>query len=220
MASTWQDILGEEKQKDYFKNILETIRLQRNSGEIIYPQNSEIFNALKITELEQVKVVILGQDPYHGPGQAHGLCFSVNQGIKPPPSLVNIFKELNSDLQLPIPNHGCLTSWAKQGVLLLNSSLTVKAGLPLSHANLGWETFTDYIIQQISNHKENVAFVLWGSFAQKKSALINRSKHLILQAPHPSPLSSHRGFFGSKHFSQINRYLQKNNLAPIDWNLE
>ncbi len=220
MNITWQETLAAEKQKDYFKNIIEKVNQARAAKEIIYPKNTEIFNALKTTELHQVKVVILGQDPYHGPNQAHGLCFSVNHGITPPPSLVNIFKELRSDLGLPIPKHGCLTSWAEQGVLLLNSSLTVKAGSPLSHAKLGWEIFTDYIIKLVSDRRTGVVFLLWGSFAQKKAVLIDHTKHLILQAPHPSPLSSHRGFFGCKHFSKTNEYLANSGHLPINWSLK
>ena len=218
--SDWKTLLGDERNKEYFLSITRFIEQQRASGKVIYPPNSEIFNALAFTPLDKVRVVILGQDPYHGPGQAHGLSFSVRPGIAFPPSLQNIFKELKEDLGIPIPTHGCLEHWARQGVLLLNASLSVESGKPLSHSKIGWERFTDAIIAKISAHHTGLIFVLWGSFAQQKMELIDRSKHTILKAPHPSPLSAHRGFFGCKHFSQINVILRAQGLSEIDWGLQ
>lgn len=216
---TWSHLLSEEKHKAYFQKIWHHVQQQRRAGVEVYPKQEDIFNALKYTPYDQVKVVILGQDPYHGPGQAHGLCFSVAKGIKPPPSLVNIFKELQRDLGLAIPTHGCLEHWARQGVLLLNTVLTVEAGQPQSHAALGWETFTDAIIASLNQHTTPIVFLLWGSAAQKKAALIDTRKHVILRAPHPSPLSAHRGFLGCGHFSQTNKILGANGQQPIDWSL-
>lgn len=215
---TWTEALGEEKQQPYFQHILDTVRAERESGQIIYPPATDVFNAFKATEFNQVKVVILGQDPYHGAGQAHGLAFSVQQGVRIPPSLQNIYKELSTDIAgFQIPKHGNLQHWAEQGVLLLNTVLTVREGQAHSHAALGWETFTDKVIRQLADHRENLVFILWGSHAQKKGAFIDRNRHLVLTAVHPSPLSAARGFFGSKPFSQTNHYLQQHGLSPIDW---
>ena len=215
---TWTEALGEEKQQPYFQHILDTVRAERESGQVIYPPATDVFNAFKATEFNQVKVVILGQDPYHGAGQAHGLAFSVQQGVRIPPSLQNIYKELSTDIAgFQIPKHGNLQYWAEQGVLLLNTVLTVREGQAHSHAALGWETFTDKVIRQLADHREHLVFILWGSHAQKKGAFIDRSRHLVLTAVHPSPLSAARGFFGSKPFSQTNHYLQQHGLSPIDW---
>jgi uracil-DNA glycosylase len=216
---TWQTVLAGEKQQPYFQNILDFLKNQKAKGKIIYPKSSDIFNALKYTPFENVKVVIIGQDPYHGPNQAHGLCFSVQAGIKPPPSLENIFKELHEDIGMPTPNHGNLEKWAQQGVLLLNAVLTVEAGKPQSHANIGWEIFTDKIIRVLNEEKEGLIFLLWGSPAQKKGSIINSQRHHILKAPHPSPLSASRGFFGCRHFSKTNDLLRKMGKEPIDWSL-
>lgn len=215
---TWTEALGEEKQQPYFQHILDTVRAERESGKVIYPPATDVFNAFKATEFNQVKVVILGQDPYHGAGQAHGLAFSVQQGVRIPPSLQNIYKELSTDIAgFQIPKHGNLQHWAEQGVLLLNTVLTVREGQAHSHAALGWETFTDKVIRQLADHREHLVFILWGSHAQKKGAFIDRNRHLVLTAVHPSPLSAARGFFGSKPFSQTNHYLQQHGLSPIDW---
>jgi len=218
-CESWSTALAGEKEKPYFKNILNFVRKEREAGKTIYPAPENVFNALKSTPFDQVKVVILGQDPYHGPSQAHGLCFSVQKGIKTPPSLVNIFKEIHDDLGLSIPKHGCLQHWADQGVLLLNTVLTVEAGKAHSHANIGWETFTDKVIQTLVDHREGIVFLLWGSHAQKKAAFINPTQHYLLKAPHPSPLSAHRGFLGCKHFSKTNKILQQLGKTPIDWSL-
>lgn len=215
---TWQDALGSEKQQPYFQEILERVRAERQSGRTIYPPAADVFNAFKATDFHQVKVVVLGQDPYHGAGQAHGLAFSVRPDIPIPPSLANIYKELATDIDgFRIPQHGCLQRWAEQGVLLLNTVLTVRAGQAHSHAPLGWERFTDHVIAQLNEHREHLVFLLWGSHAQKKGAFIDRSRHLVLTAPHPSPLSAYRGFFGCRHFSQANAYLQAHGLSGIDW---
>lgn len=215
----WKTVLGKEKQQPYFRQIIDRVNHEISSGKIIYPTNENIFNALKLTPFDQVKVIIIGQDPYHGPDQAHGLCFSVQHGIQPPPSLQNIFKEIHNDLGLPIPKHGNLEKWAKQGVLLLNTTLTVEAHKPQSHANFGWDKFTNRIIELLNEKKSGLVFILWGSSAQKKSELIDPTKHCILKAAHPSPLSAHRGFFGCKHFSKVNEYLKKQGNTPIDWSL-
>ncbi len=213
--SVWYEKLNKEMNLPYFLELKQFVDNERKQH-VIYPKEDEVFNALKVTPFEKVKVIILGQDPYHGLNQAHGLSFSVNKGIKAPPSLVNIFKELNSDLGCSIPNHGYLMNWAEQGVLLLNATLTVRAGSPGSHQNKGWEKFTDKIIQIISEEKEHCVFLLWGNYAKGKIPLINSQKHLVLAAAHPSPLA--RGaFFGSKHFSQTNNYLKSKNLEPVDW---
>ena len=217
---SWENVLGAEKQKPYFQDLLARVEQSRTQGKTIYPGNSEIFNALKLTPLEKVKVVIIGQDPYHGPNQAHGLCFSVKRGTPPPPSLENIFKELQSDLGLQRPTHGCLEKWAKQGVLLLNSVLTVESGNPGSHSTWGWQIFTDHIIKSLSESCPYLVFVLWGAYAQKKEDLIDKKKHTVISSPHPSPLSAHRGFLGSKPFSKCNNLLKAQGLEPIDWSLD
>jgi uracil-DNA glycosylase len=192
---------------------------QREAGKRIFPKGSEWFRALDLTPLDQVRVVILGQDPYHGPGQAHGLCFSVPNGVRPPPSLVNIYKELESDLGIKPAQHGFLEHWAKQGVLLLNSVLTVEMGQAASHRDRGWERFTDAIIAEVNARTEPTVFMLWGSYAQKKAAFVDTSRHLVLKAPHPSPLSAHSGFFGCGHFSKANAFLESKGLQPVDWAL-
>lgn len=215
----WKEALKTEFTKPYFLQIITFLRSEKMARKTIYPPGSLIFNAYNTTPIDKVKVVILGQDPYHGPGQAHGLCFSVSDGIPPPPSLVNIYKELNSDIGMPIPAHGNLTKWAEQGVFLINASLTVQAASPMSHAKIGWAGFTDATIRRISELRENVAFLLWGKFAQEKQSLIDETKHLVLKAAHPSPLSAYNGFLGCKHFSKTNEYLIKNKLTPIDWTL-
>ncbi|WP_411166128.1 Uracil-DNA glycosylase [Aeromonas sp. DSM 116730] len=215
---TWKDVIGSEKEQDYFKATLATVREEREAGKVIYPPATEVFNAFKLTELDSVKVVILGQDPYHGPDQAHGLCFSVLPGVRTPPSLVNIYKEMQRDLpDFVTPGHGFLESWATQGVLLLNTVLTVQAGMAHSHAHLGWETFTDRVIERINSHCQGVVFLLWGAHAQKKGRFIDRARHHVLTAPHPSPLSAHRGFIGCGHFSEANRLLVQQGMSPIDW---
>ncbi len=215
---TWHDALGAEKQQPYFQHILSTVKAERASGQTVYPPAADVFNAFKATEFGQVKVVILGQDPYHGAGQAHGLAFSVRPEVDIPPSLANIYKELATDIEgFHIPNHGYLQHWADQGVLLLNTVLTVRAHQAHSHAALGWEQFTDRVIAQLNEYRRNVVFMLWGSHAQKKGAFIDRSRHLVLSAPHPSPLSAYRGFFGCRHFSQANAYLQQHGLGAVDW---
>ncbi|MDF7676220.1 uracil-DNA glycosylase [Neisseriaceae bacterium ESL0693] len=217
---TWHQAIGAEKQQAYFQQILQTVRAERQAGEIIYPPAPDVFNAFKATEFDQVKVVILGQDPYHGANQAHGLSFSVREGVAIPPSLVNIYKELADDIEgFRIPQHGYLQAWAQQGVLLLNTVLTVRAGRAHSHAELGWETFTDHVINALNHQREHIVFLLWGSHAQKKGAMINRQKHLVLTAPHPSPLSAYRGFLGCRHFSKANTYLKENGLTPINWQI-
>ena len=212
-------MLAEEEQQSYFQAILKQVAAEREQGITIYPQNSEIFNALKSTEFEDVKVVIIGQDPYHGPGQAHGLCFSVQKGVRTPPSLKNIFKELHRDLGIDIPDHGNLQPWTEQGVLLLNAVLTVQHKQAGSHAKIGWEQFTDKIISVLNQQREKIVFLLWGSYAQKKGAIIDRDKHLVLSTTHPSPFSAHRGFLGSSHFSTCNQYLEENGREEINWQI-
>lgn len=220
MMQTWQEAIGAEKAQPYFRQILTHVRAERESGQTVYPPAADVFNAFKYTEFADVKVVILGQDPYHNEGQAHGLAFSVREGVAVPPSLVNIYKELADDIAgFSVPPHGCLTRWAEQGVLLLNTVLTVRAHRAHSHADLGWETFTNRVVAQINAGRENVVFMLWGSHAQKKGAMIDRSRHLVLSAPHPSPLSAYRGFFGCRHFSRANAYLAAHGITPIDWQL-
>ena len=215
---SWQDALGEEKQKPYFVDLMQRVAQARASGTVIYPDKSDVFNALKFTPLESVKVVILGQDPYHGPNQAHGLCFSVLPGVKIPPSLRNIYKELSADISgFEPPEHGNLTAWAEQGVLLLNTVLTVEQGQAHSHANWGWERFTDVVIDAVNRHTQNVVFLLWGSHAQKKGKQVDTSRHKVLTAPHPSPLSAHRGFLGCQHFSQANTYLREHGKTAVNW---
>ncbi|MEO8582948.1 MAG: uracil-DNA glycosylase [Flavitalea sp.] len=219
MEESWKAVLKNEFTKPYFLEAVTFIKTEKALGKIIYPPGSLYFNAFNTTPFDKVKVVILGQDPYHGKGQAHGLSFSVPNGIKPPPSLVNIFKEMREDTGAPIPQCGNLTHWAQQGVLLLNACLSVRENEPLSHAKIGWMSFTDSVISKISAEKKNVVFLLWGKFAQEKQALINETKHLVLRAAHPSPFSAFNGFFGSKHFSKTNEYLMRSGLDPIDWSL-
>ena len=216
IEKSWKEVLQTEFDKPYFENLVGFVK-QEYASQTIFPPAGQIFNAFNTCPFNNVKVVILGQDPYHGPRQAHGLCFSVNDGIQFPPSLQNIFKEINSDLGIPMPKSGNLTRWAEQGVLLLNATLTVRASQAGSHQGRGWEEFTDAVIKIISEKSENVVFILWGSYAIKKKALIDASKHCILTAPHPSPLSSYRGFFGCKHFSQTNTYLTSKGKTPIEW---
>ena len=218
MMQTWQQALGAEKEAPYFQQLLAAVRAEREQGITVYPPAAEVFNAFKATDLAGVKVVILGQDPYHGPRQAHGLAFSVREGVAVPPSLLNIYKELSQDIAgFHMPQHGCLQAWAEQGVLLLNTVLTVRAGQAHSHAALGWERFTDRVVAVLNEEREHLVFMLWGSHAQKKGAIIDRSRHLVLTAPHPSPLSAHRGFFGCRHFSQANSYLKQQGLTEINW---
>lgn len=213
---SWNTELATEWEKPYFENLTAFVR-QEYAQKRIYPPGSQIFAAFNATPFDKVKVVILGQDPYHEPGQAHGLCFSVNEGVAFPPSLQNIFKEIQSDIGTPIPNNGDLTRWATQGVLLLNSTLTVEAHKAGSHQGRGWEEFTDAVIAHLSENCDHLVFILWGSFAIKKGAKINRMKHLVLTSPHPSPLSAYRGFFGNHHFSQTNNYLIQHGKTPITW---
>lgn len=215
---SWKAALSDEFDKPYFSD-LKKFLLEEKSTFTIYPPGSLIFNAFNQTPFDQVKVVLLGQDPYHGPGQAHGLCFSVPQGIAAPPSLVNIFQELHNDMGLPVPSHGNLEAWARQGVLLLNATLTVRANKPLSHQGKGWETFTDRVIQVLSEKKKGLVFLLWGRNAKAKEQFIDGSKHFILKAAHPSPFSADSGFFGCRHFSKTNEILQKQSLSPIDWRI-
>ncbi|MCA9362970.1 uracil-DNA glycosylase [Candidatus Kaiserbacteria bacterium] len=218
IEDSWKTTLSEEFKKDYFKQLSAEVKGSYLLNEPpIYPPASLVFNAFNLTPLDEVKVVILGQDPYHGIGQAHGLSFSVPDGVKIPPSLQNIYKEIKNDIGTEIPESGNLERWAKQGVLLLNATLTVPAGTAGGHQGLGWETFTDAVIKKISDKKEHVVFLLWGNFARSKSNLIDKKKHLVLEAPHPSPFSAHSGFFGCKHFSKTNTYLKNNNLSEIDW---
>ena len=219
-VATWEEVLAHEAKQPYFQRIQSYVAAQRAAGKVIYPPQADVFNAFKLTELDQVKVVILGQDPYHGPNQAHGLCFSVLPGIKTPPSLVNIYKELATDIAgFIIPSHGYLQSWAEQGVLLLNTVLTVQQGLAHSHAKIGWETFTDKVIEQVNVQTTGTVFLLWGSHAQRKGATIDKNRHHVLHAPHPSPLSAHRGFLGCKHFSQANQLLLQQKKKPINWQI-
>lgn len=215
----WKAALHEEFDKPYMQALGEFLRREKAAGKQIFPPGGLIFHALDSTPLARVKVVIIGQDPYHGPGQAHGLCFSVQPGVPVPPSLQNIFKELKRDLNIDPPNHGCLQHWAEQGVLLLNTSLTVEQGKAGSHAAAGWQPFTDRVIEAVSQHQPHLVFLLWGAHAQSKERLIDPTKHLILRSPHPSPLSAHRGFIGNGHFSRTNRFLEQHGLTPIDWRL-
>ncbi|PUA29650.1 MAG: uracil-DNA glycosylase [Cellvibrio sp. 79] len=216
---SWLSHLAGEFEQPYMKQLKAFLLAEKKQGKVIYPASKNIFNAFNSTPLDQVKVVILGQDPYHGPNQAHGLCFSVQPGIPAPPSLQNMFKELHRDLGMSIPPHGCLQAWANQGVLLLNATLTVEQARAGSHQGRGWETFTDKAIQIVNEQCQGVVFLLWGSYAQKKAAFIDPRKHLVLKAPHPSPLSAHRGFIGCGHFSKTNHHLLQLNKAPIDWRL-
>jgi uracil-DNA glycosylase len=216
---SWMHILGAEFSRPYMLKLRQFLLTEKKGGKVIYPRGSEYFNALDSTPFDQVKVVILGQDPYHGPGQAHGLCFSVQKGVQLPPSLQNIFKEIQQEYPDHTQqfSHGNLSGWARQGVLLLNAVLTVEHARAASHQGQGWEAFTDQVVTHLSNGKESLVFMLWGSYAQKKGAVIDTSKHLVLKSPHPSPLSAHRGFFGNNHFRQCNDYLVEKNKTPIDW---
>lgn len=218
-APSWQRALDAEFAAPYMQDLKQFLRAEKDKQKVIYPHSSNWFHALETTPLDQVKVVILGQDPYHQPGQAHGLCFSVKPGIKTPPSLVNIYKELESDLGVKPVSHGYLESWAKQGVLLLNAVLTVEDSKANAHQGKGWEQFTDKVISTVNEQCENVVFMLWGSYAQRKGSVIDTNKHQVLKAPHPSPLSAHRGFFGCRHFSQANQYLETHGQSAIDWQL-
>lgn len=219
ICETWLAQIGAEFEKPYMRQLGAYLREQKALGKRIYPPGQDIFAALNATDFEKVRVVILGQDPYHGPGQAHGLCFSVRPGIDVPPSLRNIYKELQADVGFRIPGHGCLTDWANQGVLLLNSVLTVVAGQAGSHQGKGWEEFTDALIGSLNKARSGLVFMLWGSYAQKKGAVLDASRHLLLKAPHPSPLSASRGFFGCRHFSKANEYLVQQGVDPIRWQL-
>jgi uracil-DNA glycosylase len=219
IESSWKEVLKDEFKKPYFEQIVTHLKTEKEQGKTIYPPGPLIFHAFEATPFENVKVVILGQDPYHGPRQAHGLSFSVQKGVPPPPSLINIFKELHDDVGVPIPTHGHLEKWAQQGVLLLNASLTVRAGEPMSHAKIGWHYLTDAAIKSISVLREHVVFILWGKFAQEKKAIIDTKKHLVLTSAHPSPLSAKSGFFGNHFFSKTNTYLMKHGKDPIDWAL-
>lgn len=217
LEDSWKKVLTTQFEAPYFKHLKEALIAEKASGQLVYPKGSDIFRAFNTTPFEKVKVVIIGQDPYHGPGQAHGLSFSVPAGIKAPPSLVNIFKELKTDIGPDVSTHPDLSRWAEQGVLLLNSILTVRANEAASHRNLGWETFTDAAIQALSSQRKGIVFLLWGAFAASKAKFIDSEKHLILKAPHPSPLSAHNGWFGSKHFSQTNKWLINQGQSAIQW---
>jgi uracil-DNA glycosylase len=219
IEESWKEVLKDEFEKPYFQHIITFLKAEKASGKIIYPPGSLIFNAFKQTPFPEVKLVILGQDPYHNKGQAHGLSFSVPNGILKPPSLINIFKELKNDLGIEVSENGNLEKWARQGVLLLNASLTVRQNEPGSHARIGWLQFTDSVIRKISGEKNGVVFLLWGKFAQEKQALIDETKHFVLKAAHPSPLSANNGFFGCKHFSKANEILIRQQKMPVDWKL-
>ncbi len=219
LPESWLHHLANEFDEEYMINLRAFLKAEKAHRKIIYPAGERIFAAFDHTPFDKVKVVILGQDPYHGPEQAHGLSFSVPEGIKPPPSLMNIYKELLADIGMPIPKHGCLEKWADQGVLLLNSVLTVEHSLAASHQGKGWERFTDQVIKTLNENREHIVFMLWGSYAQRKGQMIDRSKHCVLDAPHPSPLSAHRGFLGCRHFSQANAYLEMHGIKPVDWRL-
>ena len=220
IEESWKHILKAEFSKPYFQQAVTFLKVEKAQGKTVYPPGQLIFNAFDNTPFDNVKVVLLGQDPYHGFGQAHGLSFSVPQGVNPPPSLINIFKELHSDIGIPIPATGNLTPWAKQGVLLLNAALTVRANEPASHAKIGWMDFTNAVISKISEKKEGVVFLLWGRFAHEKQVLIDETKHLVLKAAHPSPFSADKGFFGCRHFSKTNDYLAKQGKDAISWQLD
>ena len=216
IEQSWKDCLADEFEKPYFRQLIEFVRGEYEKG-AVYPPGSFIFNAFNHCPLEKVKVVLLGQDPYHEPGQAHGLCFSVREGIPFPPSLINIFKEVQADMGTPVPKNGDLTRWADQGVLLLNATLTVRAHAAGSHQNKGWEVFTDAVINRLATQREHLVYILWGAYAQRKGAMIDTSKNLVLQSPHPSPLSAGRGFFGNRHFSKTNAYLLSTGQTAIVW---
>lgn len=217
LEKNWLDRLEGEFDQPYMAELKSFLNHEKEKGKVIYPKGSEIFNAMNMTAFDDVKVVIIGQDPYHGEDQAHGLSFSVQKGIKIPPSLKNMYKEIEAEFGVKMPSHGNLTGWAEQGVLLLNATLTVEAAKAGSHQKKGWEKFTDAIIRSINEEREHVVFILWGSYAQKKGEIIDRKKHLVLEGPHPSPLSAHRGFFGCGHFKKTNEYLEKHGEKPIDW---
>ncbi|MEH6604791.1 MAG: uracil-DNA glycosylase [Pseudomonadales bacterium] len=219
LEASWLAYLAGEFTKPYMQDLKDFLFLEKAAGKAIYPARSEYFSAFSLTPVGKVKVVILGQDPYHGPGQAHGLCFSVRQGVKTPPSLVNIYKEIHAEFGSPIPSHGDLSSWADQGVLLLNSVLTVERANAASHQKRGWEQFTDRVIEVVNDECDGVVFMLWGAYAQKKGAIIDRERHLVLSAPHPSPLSAHRGFLGCGHFTLANDYLESHGRSAIDWSV-
>lgn len=220
IEDSWKEVLQEEFKQPYFKEIASFLKEEKAAGKTIYPPGPLIFNAFNTTPFDDVKVVILGQDPYHNPGQAHGLSFSVQDGVAAPPSLINIYKEIHEDTGAPIPRTGNLEPWARQGVLLLNAALTVEAHKPMSHSKIGWHHFTNDVIRIISQKKEHVVFILWGGFAKSKQELIDKSKHLILTAAHPSPLSAHNGFFGCRHFSKANKWLEQQGMEPIDWSIK
>jgi uracil-DNA glycosylase len=219
LEESWKRRLAPEFHQPYMEALRAFLLERKRDGATIYPPGSLIFNALDSTPFDDVRVVILGQDPYHGPGQAHGLCFSVRPGIPPPPSLVNIFKELESDLGIAPPGHGCLQAWAERGVLLLNAVLTVERGQAGAHQGKGWETFTDQVVRLLNAERDGLVFLLWGGYALKKGSVIDRERHCVLTAPHPSPLSAHRGFFGCRHFSRTNAYLESRGAVPVDWSL-
>lgn len=216
IEASWKEVLKEEFSRQYFMELKEFL-VDERSKHTVFPPGSQIFNAFNLTPFDDVRVVLLGQDPYHGQGQAHGLCFSVPRGIKPPPSLVNIFKEIESDLGIPVPNHGCLEKWARQGVMLLNATLTVRANQPGSHQRKGWETFTNAVIERLSAKRVGLVFLLWGKFAQEKESIIDTNRHYVLKAAHPSPYSAYNGFFGCRHFSKTNEILARHGLQEIDW---
>nr|WP_145404045.1 uracil-DNA glycosylase [Paenibacillus xylanexedens] len=217
-GNDWDEVLQQETQADYFNNIRYALAAEYKT-QTVYPPKEDLFSALKLTPYHKVKAVIIGQDPYHGAGQAHGLSFSVRPGVRVPPSLKNIYKELQDDLGVPVPKHGSLIHWAEQGVLLLNAVLTVQEGQPNSHQGLGWQTFTDAVIRELNERTEPMVYMLWGSHAQKKGAFINRDKHLVLESTHPSPLAAHRGFLGSRPFSKANEFLVSQGIKPIDWTI-
>ncbi|MDO6965550.1 uracil-DNA glycosylase [Rhizobium alvei] len=219
LDESWKAALAGEFSAPYMASLKSFLQAEKQAGKVIFPKGSEYFRALDLTPLGKVRVVILGQDPYHGDGQAHGLCFSVLPGVRIPPSLVNIYKEMQSDLGIPPAKHGYLEHWADQGVLLLNSVLTVERSLAASHQGRGWEKFTDAVIARVNEQADPAVFMLWGSYAQKKAAFVDQTKHLVLKAPHPSPLSAHNGFFGCRHFSKANHFLEEHGMAPIDWQL-
>lgn len=219
MTKTWKSELASEYKRPYMKELMDFVKSERSKGKTIYPPEEDVFNALKLTPFDKVRVVILGQDPYHGPGQAHGLAFSVRKGVRMPPSLVNIYKELKSDLGITPPSHGNLMAWAKEGVLLLNNVLTVEDGKAASHHGIGWEKFTDRVIELLNEDRENLIFILWGSPAQKKARIVDPKKHHLIKSVHPSPLSAHRGFLGSRPFSKTNAYLVSKQLRPVNWEI-
>ena len=219
LDASWLEVMADEYEKPYMTELRQFLVEEKRQGKTIFPPEQQIYYALEKTPFDKVKVVILGQDPYHGEGQAHGLCFSVQSGVKPPPSLVNIYKEMETDLGLAPPGHGNLNNWTEQGVLLLNAVLTVEAHQAGSHQGKGWESFTDRVIRELETRRENLVFILWGGYARKKGNFIRKDRHLVIEGPHPSPLSSYRGFFGSRPFSQTNAYLEKTGQIPINWEL-